>query len=103
MAYTYEDVNPTLIANTAMQRMLKDGVFKVYRITPNEGYVLHDKDLDFTTPEDLENPVQGYTTGTCTCAAWYDFAANPREFFAVPADSVGADQIFGGDTDHEIM
>lgn len=104
--YRYEDVNPTLIANTTMQKVIRveDNVHRTYRITPNNGYVLHDKDLDFTTPEDYETYIAGYTTGTCTCAASYDFAVNPREFYAVPADSVPADQIFGGgDNDHETM
>lgn len=104
MAYTYENVIPTLIENTTMQKRLLNGVHRTYMITANEGYVLHDKDLDFTTPEDRETFIAGYTTGTCTCAASYDFAVNPREFYAVPADSVPADQIFGGgDNDHETM
>lgn len=107
MAYTYEDVIPTLIENTTMQKRLLNGVHRTYMITANEGYVLHDKALDFVESWDENgDPIttQGYTTATCTCAAAYDFAANPREFYAVPADSVPADQIFGGgDSDHEVM
>ena len=102
--YTYEDVNPTLIENTTMQKRLRNGTHIQYTVTPNDGFVLHDADLDFTNPEDLEAVVQGYTTGTCSCSASYDFEANPREFFAVLRTSVGEDQIFGGgDSDHEIM
>lgn len=109
MAYTYEDVIPTLIENTTMQKRLLDGVHRTYRITPNEGYVLHDKErdwyeLDPETGMESEEVTLGYTTGTATCAANYDFTANPREFYAVPENSVPADQIFGGENnDHEIM
>lgn len=103
MAYSYEDLNPTLIENTTMQKTLLNGVHRSYRITPISGYVLHDKSLDFAIDFEGVDIRQGYTTATCTCGANYDFAANPREFFAVLADSVPSDQIFGGDTDHEIM
>lgn len=108
MAFTYEDVNPTLIANTVMQKRLRDGVDYQYRITPADGYVLHDKALDaydggYTEEgEPIGNLILGFTTGTCTVAASYDFTANPREFYAAPSDTVPEDQIFGGGGDHEI-
>jgi hypothetical protein len=85
------------------------GVFKAYYITPNDGYVLHDKnrdwyDIDPMTGEQNEEPTLGYTTGTATCAASYDFAANPREFYAVLRSTIPENQIFGvGDNEHEIM
>lgn len=108
--YTYEDVIPTLIPNTTMRKLFIDGVHRTYNITPIDGYVLHDKnrdwyDIDPETGMDSEEPTLGYTTGTATCAANYDFAANPREFYAVPESEVPADQIFGGgdNNDHEIM
>lgn len=107
MTFTYEDVNPTLIPNTTMQKRFIDGVHKQYLITPVDGYVLHDSvgnwtEMDPITGEEITK--EAYYTGTCTCAASYDFTANPREFYAVPADSVPADQIFGGvNNDHEVM
>lgn len=104
---TYEDMNPALIANTTMRKLLSDGVHRVYDITPVDGYVLHDKARDWEEedPETFEMVTKlGYTTGTASCAASYDFTANPREFYAVPADSVPADQIFGGvNNNHEVM
>lgn len=98
----------TLITNTTMEKVYVDGVHTVYYITPISGYVLHDQkrdwmETDFDTME--ETLKLGYTRGTASCAANYDFAANPREFYAVPETDVPADQIFGGggNNDHEVM
>lgn len=101
MAYTYEDVIPTLIENTTMQKRLLDGVHRTYLITPNEGYVLHDKRMDEPvidreTGEETGEVVKVYRTSTATCPASYDFTENPWEFYAVPEDSVPADNIHGG-------
>lgn len=104
--FTYEDIIPSLIENTVMQKMLKDGIHKTYVIGPTDGYVLHDASRDwiYIDPNTMEETLKlGYTTGTATVAASYDFAANPRELYAVPADSVPADQIFGGGGNHEVM
>lgn len=108
MAYTYEDVIPSLIENTTMQKRLRDGVQTTYTIKANEGYVLHDKTLDWydTDPNTMEETYRlGFSRGTKTCGANYDFVANPREFYAVPDDgTIPDDQIFGGvNNDHEIM
>ena len=107
MAFSYVDVNPTLIPNTTMQKRLLDGVDYQYLITANDGYVLHDQKRDWTeTDPDTEEEilVRGYTRGTATCAANYDFTANPREFYAVLENTVPENQIFGGgDNDHEVM
>ena len=103
MIITYEDVVPTLIPNTTMRKSFRDGVHKTYVITPIEGYVLHDKAGDYPDPVTGENTL-AFFVGSCSCAASYDFDVNPREFYAVPADSIPADQIFGGvNNDHEVM
>lgn len=104
MAFTYEDVNPTLIENTTMRKRLRDGVDYQYLITANSGYVLHDTNRDYELFDEIGDPVldengeqiikQGFTRATATCAANYDFTANPREFFAVLESEVPADQIF---------
>ena len=104
MAYTYQDVNPTLIENTTMRLRLRDGIPQSYWITPNEGYVLHDKVGDLIETDEItgeEIKTLAYFRGTCTCGANYDFAANPREFYAVLESSVPADQIFGGGDNNE--
>lgn len=104
----YENVNPTLIENTTMRKYINsDGVFLAYYITAVDGYVIHDKAADYAEldPDTMEEiPKLGYKRGTVTCAASYDFVANPREFYTVPEDSVPSDQVFGGaNNDHELM
>ena len=106
MAYTYEDVNPSLIEHTNMKKAYDNGNFVSYRIAPIEGYVLHDKARDYTdmNPDTMEETFKlGYTTATASCGANYDFTANPREFYAIPESSVPADQIFGVGNNHEVM
>lgn len=106
-----ELVTPTLIANTTMYKYINsNGVHSNYRITPNEGYVLHDQKRDWYEEFDDEGnpigtPILGFTRGTASCEANYDFIANPREFYAVLATTVPADQIFGGgdNNNHEVM
>lgn len=109
MAWTYEEVNPTLIVNTTMEKGLNDGIHKIYRITPNEGYVMHDKTYDDVVLDeetgDLITVGLGYRRSTASVSANYDFAANPREFYTVLESEVPEDQIHGGGTtpDTEIM
>ena len=104
---TYEDMIPSPIENARVQKSFRDGVQRSYFITPNSGYVLHDSGRDWTDidPETGEEVVyRGYTRGTATCGANYDFVANPREFYAIPESEAPADQIFGGaNNDHEVM
>lgn len=123
MAYTYENVIPSLIPNTTMYKKIRDGVHTTYAITANDGYVLHDNSADVivTDPDTLEptgEVIFYYARGTKTCGANYDFspvtvtdengvehtAYGSREFFARPESEVPADQIFGGgNNDHEVM
>lgn len=122
MAFTWEDMPSTLIPNTTMQKRLQDGVARMYKITPIEGYILHDKgrDMPIMDEETLEEVgiKLGYTDSYTTCAISYDFstvtvtdengvqhtAYGAREFFARPASEVPADQIFGGsNNDHVTM
>lgn len=108
MAVTNGNYVTSPIANTTMLEKLRDGVLYMYALKAVEGYVLHDKANDYQDyegPDDMEGVLKlGFTRGTVTCAASYDFAANPREFYAVPENSVPADQIFGLPApDHEIM
>ena len=107
MAFTYEQLEQSLIDNTVMEKVFNNGVHLVYRITPIAGYVLHDKGRDFTEidPITSEEVIRlGYTSTSTSCPANYDFEANPREFYAVLASDVPADQIFavGGDN-HETV
>ena len=115
-----EDVIPSLIPNTTMQRGFVDGVLKKYEITPSEGYVLHDNRvdeeiLDPETDEPTGEMLYRYATGIVTVKANYDFTAitpdtitdingntiavnkvGAFEFFAVPASAIPENQIYGG-------
>lgn len=100
MAITREDLIPSLIENTSMKKVFRDGIHVQYDITPNEGYVLHDSTYDTPilvegTGEETGEVVLGYRVSTASVAARYDFEANPRELYAVLASDVPADQIFG--------
>lgn len=105
MAIRYENVNPSFIDNTTMQKMYINDVHKVYRITPVDGYVLHDNRLDTDIGIDgniIDPPIAGYTPATVTVAADYDFVVNPNNIYAVLRSTIPEDQIFGGGNDHEI-
>lgn len=104
MMVTYEDVNPTLIANTTMRKMFLDEVFKVYTINANEGYVLHDKNydelvLDEETLEETGEIILGFRppSSTATVAANYNFTVNLRELYAIlESDLHEVDESEGG-------
>jgi hypothetical protein len=108
MIITKEDVIPSLIPNTVMQKFLVDGVHKQYTIAPAEGYVVHDNRLDYPVADDYGEPtgevILGYSEGMKSVSASYDFVANPYEIYAVPRNTVPEDQIFGGgNNNHEVM
>ena len=98
------DIN---IPNVTITEKYYNGVLRGYDIAPDDGYVLHDKELDAPAIDEYGEPTGetalGYTTGSCSCGANYDFAANPREFYAVLRESVPADQIFSNDAEHEVL
>lgn len=88
MAVTRENLIISLIENTTMQKIFVNGVHRQYGITPCEGYVLHDKDLDFYDSYDddgngVGEPHLGFYSGERTERYDYDFTVNPREFYAV--------------------
>lgn len=117
MAASFEIVTPTIIPNTTMEKGMLNGVHKVYRITPNEGYVLHDKVADEETLEG--GIIRRYGVGSASCGANYDFTplfvtdehgntftayGAQREFYARLQSEVDGDNIYGvGDNNHEIM
>ena len=97
------------IENAIVNEIRRNGEVIGYSITPIDGYVLHDKQRDWYNDYDedgngIGEVYLGYTALGATCPANYDFAVNPREFYAVPENTVPADQIFGGvNNDHEVM
>lgn len=114
---TYEDVVPSLIENTSIQKGFVDGVHRTYIITPNGGYILHDKENDVVLEnveiynedtgefEIVNKTILGFVSGNTSCSAGYDFTANPREFYTILRTDVPEDAvIFGDDTDnHETV
>lgn len=93
-----------------------------YRVTPNEGYVLHDKNYDITiADEETFLPIEtklGYRPGTASIHINRDLsertildengnevtAYTEREFFCKLRTEVPENQIFGVDEpEHEIM
>lgn len=103
------DVTP-IIENTRMEAYYNSSnVLRTYFIYPNEGYVLHDTQYDEIVLDDHGNEtgevILGYLPypSFVTVMYNYDFVANPRELYCVPADTVPADQIFNNGNDHEVM
>lgn len=114
----------TLIENTTMQKYYNnEGEFLAYKIKPIEGYLLHDKNLDFPefdeeTMEETGVVFKGYSSAERTAWNNYEFtpvemtdeqgntviAYGEREFFAVPANEVPENQTFNtGNNNHEVM
>jgi hypothetical protein len=105
MAMSYEEIIPTPIENARVRKILDNGVHKGYYINANEGYVLHDNTLDEIIYDDFTGEptgevIRGFSEGTKSCGANYDWEANPREFYAVLRTEVPENQIFGGNN-HE--
>lgn len=131
MAFTYRDIIPSLIPNTTMKMMVRDGVDYMYKITPADGYVLHDMAADDIELDDNGNPtggINGYMYSSCTCSCSVRdplaietltvpvldgngniineliTAYGTRKFFAIEISKVPdpVNQIYGGGNDHEI-
>lgn len=116
MAWRYETIE-TIIPNITMQKGYNENnEHKVYTITPNEGYVLHDINYDeeVIDPETLMPTGEiklGHRTTTASCGYNYTFtpiqviaingqtvtAYGSREFYAIPASEVPTDQKLGVD------
>lgn len=130
MAVTYEPITPTLIPNTTMEKMFLNGVHKTYRITPNEGYLLHDVNNDNEVFDEDGVPtgelIPRFGAGSRTINKNYDFTVTTpdtytytdengmevtinvtkigvNEYYTVPASIVPIDNQYGGSGDHEVM
>lgn len=101
-----------IFENTTMNAYYNSSnVLRSYFIAPIEGYVLHDTNLDQPvfdeeTGEETGKIMLGYISypASLTVMYNYDFTANPRQIYAVPANTVPENQIFNnGGPEHEIM
>ena len=105
------------ISNATMKELLRDGELDGYRIYPDNGYVLHDKDADMYLEnveiyneetgefEIVTKTILGFKSGSASCLATYDFVSNPREFYTILREDAPADAVIfggGGNNNHEI-
>lgn len=109
MAVTYEAMT-TLIENATMKKVFVNGVHRLYEVTPNEGYVLHDNTYDAPVfdenGDETGEIILGYRTSSATCTVAQldpENGVNARDFYAVPIDEVPADQIRDVDVPVEVM
>lgn len=77
-----------LLDNTIFEARIKNGNIISYRISPVDGYKLHEITLDEPvfdeeTGEPTEQTIPGYTKAFVTAGANYDFNVNDREIYAV--------------------
>lgn len=105
MEIVYEIATDIVRENITVERKYIDGVLKGYRLTANEGYVLHSPSLDV----EVEDPMTGETRiEQYYYRQWNLTAVRPIstwDWHAVPESDVPADMIFGGgnNNDHEVM
>lgn len=96
MATTFTPETKIVIPNVTIEKKHVDGVHKAYRLTANEGYVLHSPSAD----EERDNPM----TGETVLYQYYYRQATQNvaqpvstwDWQAVPENDVPADMIFGG-------
>ena len=71
--YTYEITTDIIIPNIIVERKYADGVHTAYRITPADGYILHNPQLDdlVENPETGDSLVQRYYYREATIPARY--------------------------------
>lgn len=85
----FEKKGSTFFENTKTENCYdSDGHLAAYRITPNEGFVLHtvyhDKPVfDDETGEATEELIKGYTKSHIVLDCDYEFDVNPFEIYAV--------------------
>lgn len=104
MATIYEPETDIVIENVTIEKKYNDGVHQAYRLTANEGYVLHSpaRDVEVTDPITGETRIEQYYYRQCTIPVAKPVSA--WDWHAVLESSVPADMIFGGDgNDHEVM
>lgn len=83
----YKRVKTKIEHATFEARTDTDGNIISYRISPNEGYKLHEVTLDEIVIDAEGNETgeikQGFTTSYITAGADYDFVKNERQIYVV--------------------
>ena len=103
MATVYTPETEITIPNITIERKYNDGIHMAYRLTANEGYVLHSPSLDVENEDDMGNIVlEQYYYRQCTINVAHPVST--WDWHAVLESEVPADMIFsGGNNDHEVM
>lgn len=98
--FTYEIATDIVLPNITVERQYVDGVHNAYRVRPNEGYVLHNSDLDVSYEDPDGNIIheQYYYRETVIPV---QYPVSMWNWEAVPESDVPADMIFGIGDDHE--
>ena len=75
------------IENTIFEAREENGQILSYRITPKEGYKLHEITLDENVTDEYGRETseikKGFTTSYITAGIDYDFEKNTRQIYAV--------------------
>lgn len=105
MAVTiYEIATDIVLENITVERVFDDGVHTAYRLTANEGYVLHSPSLDSEVVDPItgETHIEQYYYRQRTLTAVRPIST--WDWHAVLETDVPPDMIFGGgNNEHEVM
>lgn len=104
MATRFELETEIVIPNITIERQYINDVHTGYRLTPNEGYVLHSpsRDVEVEDPMTGETHIEQYYYRMCSIPKAKPVSA--WDWHAVLESSVPPDMIFGGgNNDHEVM
>lgn len=111
----WRDTTP-VVPNTTMQIYTNtNGNDVAYKITPNDGYIMHNKNRDKVTYDGNGNVIlstPGFTSAPTTCAITYDFTTSiitlengetvivygVNEYFTVLAEDLPEEGIIYGGT-----
>lgn len=101
--WTYED-NWNLLNNINVKHCYRDGVLRMFRMYPADGYVLHIPSGDEILYDEEGNAIgvrPYYTYGGATAMLNYDFAANPENYHADLYEE--GMEVFGTKPNQEVM
>ena len=99
----YANVESNPIDNTVLiaRKDSNTNNINVFRLTPIDGYVLHDKNYDEQvfnedTFEETDEIILGFRRATAGFSGDYDFDTNPREFYTLHENELPKNAIIYG-------
>lgn len=84
-----------MFKNTKSEKFYNEnGEISTYRITPEDGYVIHNKFrdtplFDTDTGEETGEVIRGYTGSYIILKSDYDFEDNPYDIYAILKEEAG--------------